>query len=416
MKKALLRLAIGALLAFCTVALGTGGARAEQAAPPSRQILVLTRLAPTHFQLNSAYGGSYGSSQTRRAQRRLAEDIARKNGLILADAWPLPLIGLDCFVMAVPEGRTIDDAVRQVSQNRAVVFAEPMQVYTAKEKRASYNDPLYPAQPSAQLWHLVDLHRISTGRGVRVAVIDSGVETSHPDLAGQVAASVNFVAGRPQAAERHGTAVAGVIAAKADNRLGIVGVAPASRVLGLRACWQQGGTGETVCDTLSLAKALHFAVEHRAQVVNFSLAGPRAELLDRLVGVALRLRIDVIAAVDPALPGGGFPASHRGVIAVADEALARPVSGVYVAPGEGIVTALPGGRWNLVDGSSYAAAHVSGLFALVRARKSAADARSLLVAAGRGGGGTIDACATLLRAAGPCNCPCPLTAEAAVRR
>lgn len=409
------RIAIGALLAFCLVALGAGRAPAEPAAPQSRQILVLTRLAPAHFQLNSAYGGSYGSSQARRAQRRLAEDIARKNGLTLADAWPLPLIGLDCFVMAVPEGRTIDDAVRQVSRNRAVVFAEPMQVYAAKQKPASYNDPLYATQPSAQLWRLADLHRISTGRGVRVAVIDSGVETSHPDLAGQIAASVNFVAGRPQAAERHGTAVAGVIAAKAGNRLGIVGVAPDSRVLGLRACWQQGGAGEAVCDTLSLAKALHFAVEHRAQVVNLSLAGPRAELLDRLVSVALGRRIDVIAAVDPALPGGGFPASHRGVIAVADEALARPAPGVYVAPGEGIVTTQPGGRWNLVDGSSYAAAHVSGLFALVRARKSTVDAGSLLVAAGRGGG-TIDACATLRRAAGPCNCPCPLTAEAAVRR
>lgn len=409
-----IRLMIGALLTLSVAAAGSAPAQAASAAPEVRQILVLTRLAPAHFQFNSAYGGSYGSSQARRAHRRLAEGIARHNGLTLADTWPLPLIGLDCFVMAIPDGRSIEEAVRQVSQNPDVVFVEPMQLYAAKEKPLSYNDPMYPAQPAAHLWHLAALHRISTGRGVRVAVIDSGIESSHPDLAGQLVANMNFVAGRPLAAERHGTGIAGVIAAKANNGLGIVGVAPDSRLLGLRACWQRSGPGpETICDTLSLAKALHFAIEHGAQVVNLSLAGPRTELLDRLLDIALTRRIDVIAAIDPALPGGGFPASHHGVIAVDDEMLARPVAGVYTAPGRDVITTQPGGRWNIVDGSSYAAAHVSGLFALVRARKSSADTSMILVAA-RSDGGMINACATLVRVTGPCNCDCPLTNQAVV--
>ena len=119
---------------------------------------------------------------------------------------------------------------------------------SARGRTASHNDPLYAAEPAAAQWHLADLHRIATGRGVKVAVIDSGIEVRHPDLAGQILMSRNFVAGRSAAAEQHGTGVAGIIAAKADNGIGIAGVAPGARLLGLRACWQTPGA--TVCDTL----------------------------------------------------------------------------------------------------------------------------------------------------------------------
>ncbi len=87
------------------------------------------------------------------------------------------------------------------------------------------------------------MHKIATGRGIRVAVIDSGIQANHPDLAGQVIVNRNFVAGQAEVAEDHGTGVAGIIAAKADNGVGIAGVAPDARLLGLRACWQQKGAG-----------------------------------------------------------------------------------------------------------------------------------------------------------------------------
>lgn len=408
----LIRPVLLALVALLTPlsALALAGA---QSAPP-RQILVLTRLAPQHFELRSTYGGGYGAEQPRTPRRRIAERIARRNGLVLADTWPLPLIGLDCFVMTVPDGKSVEETLRRISRDHDVTFAEAMQTYQAKAGDGAPNDPLYLAQPAARLWHLAALHRMSTGRGVKVAVIDSGIDAAHPDLNGQVAANLNFVGEGPVVVERHGTGVAGVIAAKAGNGIGIAGIAPDARLLGLRACWEENGARrDTVCDTLSLAKALHFAIEHGAQVVNLSLAGPRAELLDRLLDVAIARRIEVVAAVDPALPGGGFPASHHGVVAVADETLARPFAGIYIAPGQGVITTQPGGRWGLVDGSSFAAAHVSGLLALAQSRRPAADDHALLVAARRDGG-SIDACATLLRASGPCACACPVTAEASL--
>ncbi|TMH03104.1 MAG: hypothetical protein E6H69_04585 [Betaproteobacteria bacterium] len=95
----------------------------------------------------------------------------------------------------------------------------------------AHNDPLYPLQPSAKLWHLAELHKITTGRYVRVAEVDTGVELDHPDLSGRVALARNFVDGRQDVAEEHGTAVAGIIAARADDRLGIAGIAPEAKLM-----------------------------------------------------------------------------------------------------------------------------------------------------------------------------------------
>lgn len=390
-------------LAWWGLALPHGQASAQEAAP--RQILVLMAQPPAHLQLDSTYTAGYGNNGARAARRRLAKQIARRIGLTLVDDWPVPLVGLDCFVMSVPEGTSIAEAVRQASTDRRVAFAEPMQLYSANGAPALRGDPLLPAQPALPGWQLPALHRISTGRGVRVAVIDSGIDASHPDLAGQLIANENMAAAHAFVPERHGTAVAGVIAAKADNGLGIAGVAPEARLVGLRACWERvGAAPDTVCDTLSLAKALSYAVDHKAQVINMSLAGPPGALLDRLVTIALARRIDIVAAYDPALPNGGFPASHAGVVAVADAAGSRP-RGIYAAQGRDVIATIPGGRWGLVSGSSFAAAHVSGLLALIIARRPAEDAAAALASV-RTADRQIDACAALARGTAPCECAC----------
>jgi subtilisin family serine protease len=99
------------------------------------------------------------------------------------------------------------------------------------------------------------VRKAATGRKVTVAVVDSGIESNHPDLAGQVAVEENFVDGQKYVAELHGTAVAGVIAARAGNGVGIEGVAPDARLLALRACWQAGSA--TRCNSFTLAKAIN---------------------------------------------------------------------------------------------------------------------------------------------------------------
>jgi subtilisin family serine protease len=403
-----IRLVLRWLFALCAatlVALRTPMAvAAAPASPPERQILVMVQHPPDHYRPNGAYGGGYGDSISRSERERLARRIAKAHGLTLVDAWPMPMIGLDCFVMAVPGGRTTTAAAAELSRDNDVQWAQPVGLYETQGGTISNNDPLYPAQPSARLWHLADLHQLATGKGIKVAVIDSGIEANHPDLAGQVAVNRNFISGRSPAFEVHGTGVAGIIAAKADNGIGIMGVAPASRILGLRACWQTTATdGRTICDSFSLVKALYFAIEQKADVINMSLSGPDDRLLRELVDRALERGSTVVAAFDPKRPDGGFPASVLGVTAVSDSPIAPARGHVYNAPGRGVPTTQPGDRWFLVNGSSYAAAHVSGLVALIRQRRRASGAALVT----DGSGGRIDACASLVRAAGAaCDCAC----------
>jgi subtilisin family serine protease len=367
---------------------------------PERQILVMVKHPADHYRATGAFGGSYGDELGQSGRQRLAKQIARQYGLTLTDNWAMPMIGVDCFVMRVPNGRTTTSAAEQVSHDSNVEWAEPVELYAAHGTAASHNDPLYPAEPAAAEWHLAALHQIATGHGTRVAVVDSGIDAGHPDLAGQVILNRNFVAGQPMVAEQHGTAVAGVIAAKADNRIGIAGVAPGARLIGLRACWQDRAATE--CDTLSLAKALYYAVESRPDVINLSLSGPDAKLLREILKIAYARGVAVVAAFDPKQRDGGFPASIPGVIAVSDAPVPGAHGDVYVAPGRGVPTTQPGGRWFLVNGSSFAAAHVSGLVALMRERKRSAPL--MLVSEHRGG--VIDACATMIRLAGACDCAC----------
>jgi len=117
----------------------------------------------------------------------------------------------------------------------------------------------------------------------------------------------------------------------------------------------------------------------------------------------------VVGAYDPKLPHGGFPASHQGVIAVSDESLAGYPDGVYIAPGRDVPTTQPGGRWFLVSGSSYAAAHVSGLAALVRERRGFKP-KALTLVSDRPTGGAVEPCATLLLSSKACDCGCPRSA------
>lgn len=405
---------IRSLLALCLAAMmllqPAAPAQAADSADASRRILVMLKMPPNHYRPGSAYSGSYGAASTQGARNRIAAKIARRHNFTLVDNWPMPLIGVDCFVMALPDGLTPEAAVEQVSHDSDVAWSQPLQLYHA-QAAVPAGDPLLAAAPAATQWHLAELHRTATGRGVSVAVIDSRIDAAHPDLGGQIALSQDFVGGHGSAAEQHGTAVAGVIAAR-EGYGGIVGIAPRARLMGLRACWQQSAAA-TVCDTLSLAKALQFAIDHRARVINMSLSGPRDMLLGRLVDIGLARGQKVVAAFDPGTADGGFPASQPGVIAVGNLNSPGLPQRVYLAPGHGIPTTAPGGGWTLVDGTSYAAAHVSGLLALMNERQPA-GANALV----RARGGSLDACASLTAANHMCSCDCaePRRAAADERR
>ena len=397
------------------------GASAHEGEAAARQILVMLRLPPAHFRPDSAYGAGYGGDASRVARRRLAAELARSHGLKLVNAWPMPAIGVDCFVMEAAGGAPLERALAALAQDPRVLWAQPVSLYEGLDGPA---DPLYRVQPASRDWQLAAMHRASTGRKVAVAVIDSGIDAHHPDLLGQVALRENFVDTSPGTPEAHGTAIAGIIAARAGNGVGIAGIAPDARLMALRACWESAGA-PVRCNSFTLARALNYALMHDANIINLSLAGPRDRLLQALLDAALARGIAVVGALDPRRADGGFPGSHPGVIAVAQAGTAAP-SGTLRAPGADVPTSMPGARWGLVTGSSYAAAHVAGLVALLVELQPAATPAQLRSQLGEhepgaawparsaaphsGQAGSIDACAALARAAGACVCLCPSTA------
>ena len=264
-------LILAAVLCGFAAAAGAVEPAREPTAPgvdSQQQVLVLLRLPPAHFRADGNYASGYADASGRAARRRIAEALARAHGLSLATAWPMPIVGLDCFVMEIPASRRADEVAVQLSQEPEVEWAQTMNLFRA----LAHDDPLFGMQPAAASWHLAELHGAATGRDVRVAVIDSGVQLDHPDLAEQIDTRLDLTGDRTCLGEDHGTAVAGIVAARADNKIGIAGVAPGARVLALRAC-RQVPSGGASCTTLGLALALSAALEKGAQVINLSLGG-----------------------------------------------------------------------------------------------------------------------------------------------
>ena len=239
-------LALASLAAQATLAQASVAPARALDPLPSRQILVMLKVTPQHLHPGSAYagnlGGRYGDSSSVSAGHRTADNIARKNSFTIVDSWPMPLLGVDCYVMRISPGISIEAAVAQVSRDPRVAWSEPMQVYQAQGGKGGIaSDPLLPIEPAAVGWRLVDLHKVATGRGVIVAIIDSKVDVDHPDLTGHFIANENFLATAAAQPELHGTAVAGIIGATAGNGIGIAGIAPDARLMALRACWQVRG-------------------------------------------------------------------------------------------------------------------------------------------------------------------------------
>ena len=160
-----------------------------------------------------------------------------------------------------------------------------------------------------------------------------------------------------------------VIAARANNARGIVGVAPEAKLELYVACWSQEDFETAVCDSFTLAQALDTLLENPPDILNLSLAGPEDGLVRRLLPEAHRLGVIMVAA-DPRATTGNqvFPASMEQVIAVGSSGASDKERGDSIsAPGEQILVAVPDDNYDFRSGSSLAAAHVSGVVALLLA-------------------------------------------------
>ncbi len=294
-------------------------------------------------------------------------------------AWSMESLGERCIVFNVLNNRSATHVVEQLTGDPRVGTAQLIQSFEVladlpEAAARSMGGGYARLQRGAQLLRLAAAHRMATGRGVRVAVVDTGVDVGHPDLKNRIARAQSFVDRGEQTftSDIHGTAVAGVIAADGESEGRIASAAPEAEIFALKACWPQPvGSRQAVCNSYTLARAIDFAIIEHAQILNFSLAGPRDPLLARLVRTALAHGITVVAAEAPSPGGGEFPASLEGVIGVVASDLdgglrgPAPTRSRLAAPGVDILTTVPHGAYDFFSGSSLAAAEVSGVVALL---------------------------------------------------
>ena len=241
--------------------------------------------------------------------------------------------------------------------------------------------------------------RFADGAGVTVAVLDSGVDAGHPDLAGQVLPGADFVDGRTDGREDpvgHGTTVAALIAGRADDNAGVAGVAPAAKILPVRVLDAQNKYD----DATAVARGLRWAVDHGAAIANLSLGGTgRSPELAAAIAYASAHDVVVVACTGNATAGAArtdiwYPAREPGVVAVAGLAASRhsparttaeelwsgsltgPATAL-TAPAADLLGARPGGYW-WVQGTSFAAPLVAGTATLIRSRWPALDAANVV--------------------------------------
>ncbi len=291
--------------------------------------------------------------------KRAADKLAVDHGLTLVSQWPLRNLAVHCLVVEAPSPQ----ALQALQQDARVRWVQPFNEFATQSTTAA---PVNVPKPNIRHWFsTLD----GQGAGVTIAVVDTAIDQSHPDLSGSSIRQTNFAGsrGRPTE-EEHGTAVVGLIAASASTPQGVTGFAREADVQVLRACWQLQGKLVGHCNTLTLALALDAAIDLEPAVLNLSLTGRYDRVLEELLGVLLDSGTIVIAAYDDERPQTErFPAARAGVV------YAYGAANVNSSPQERSVNILnaprhamslaPMAGYDLVSGHSIAAPHISALAA-----------------------------------------------------
>jgi subtilisin family serine protease len=320
-------------------------------------------------------GSRYAGTGYRIGQsaQRQARSVASAYSLREVSSWPIQALSMHCVVFEIANGRPVPDLLAELAKDSRVVLAQPLQEFhtLATEGAAApgaagtpYNDPLYDLQTNMTALGIARAHERTQGAGVRIALIDTGVDLEHPDLRGASVHRHSFI-DRPASAGllRHGTAMAGLIAAVANNHIGIVGIAPRAQIEVFEACWQLAPASDAAaCNTFTLARALAAALASGASLVNLSFAGPADPLLTALVQTGLKRGVTFVGAAASA--EAPFPTAIPGVVTAAGTEHPRP-AGALAAPSQHVLTLRPGGEYDFESGTSVAAAEITAVLALL---------------------------------------------------
>jgi Subtilase family len=295
---------------------------------------------------------------------------ARRHGLSTMSSDSFGLTGRTLINFRIADGRRIADVVRALEAENIGV-AQPNYVFTLqRETRSAARAVNADAnQYVVSKLRLAEVHRVATGSNVVVAVIDSEIDAKHPDLDGAIVERFDAVGRRGQP-HAHGTGMAGAIAARRQ----LTGVAPSARILAIHAFSPETKEAPQAT-TRQILAGLEWAIKKGARVVNMSFAGPYDPLLQLAMKQAHDKGVVLIAAAGNMGPNSPplFPAADPHVIAVTatdrgDKLFVHANQGAHVAvsaPGVDILEPAPNAGYQLTTGTSVAAAHVSGIAALL---------------------------------------------------
>ena len=369
---------------------------------------LLDRIPATRQLLVDMTSSSGGAIEALRKSNRViitaTKNGSEKNATVFARYWVEALSdpaadsdkndvvsALEAFRFA--DKRSVKDVLMELSRRPQVMLAEPHYIFTLSDDAAKLEPSKAEALPveksadtsppsyAAALLRLRGAHKIATGRGVRVAVIDSLIDRAHPEIEGSIAENFDALGDASAPPHKHGTGMASAIVGHRQ----IEGAAPAAQILAVRAFSETDGATRAV--GLDILAGFDWAVRQKAQVINMSFAGPIDPLLGKMLAAAASRRIVMIAAAGNEGPRAAplYPAADAHVVAVSavDERTQIYVNdnrGPYIAlaaPGVDVLVAAPRAAYDLTTGTSVACAEVSGIAALVLEEKPNLDGPAL---------------------------------------
>jgi subtilisin family serine protease len=296
--------------------------------------------------------------------------ILRRHRLTESEAAAIPLLGATFHLWRIPDGRNAASVIRELSSEPRIASAQPNYVYVLQQDATTVatRPPIALPQYALGKLHIDTARTLASGDRILVAVVDTAIDETHPDLLGAVEARFDAVGGAVST-RRHGTAIAGAIAA--HERL--QGVAPKVRLLAVRAFEESDSVPEGT--TLAILKGIDWAAQEHARVVNMSFAGPQDPAMHRVLAGAYERGIVLVAAAGNAGRNSAplYPAADEKVLAVTatdeqDKLFENANVGRYIAvsaPGVDVLLPAPNGSYELETGTSVSAALVSGVAALI---------------------------------------------------
>src|SRR5262245_12425996 len=306
--------------------------------------------------------------------------VAQTHGLQLLERSTVEFLGIRLVRYRILNNRPLAAALTALQGDLRILGPQLNYIYRHLQ---GWADPSNGLQYALVKLDVPRAQAVARGAGTLIAVIDSGIDQTHPDLRGSVVEVFSGVSGAGN--DTHGTEISGIISAHGIVR----GVAPEAKLLDVRVFAGDRGRPSTAT-TFNLVRGIDWALSKGARVLNMSFAGPSDSLLEESIKTAGAKGAITVAAAGNGGPQAppAYPAAYPGVIAVtaidvADRLYTFANRGNYIsvaAPGVDVLAPSGNHAHQIVSGTSYAAAHVSGIVALMVERYPTLDSAAARLA------------------------------------